>query len=107
MKILAKAIFTKLAVICFAVSLPIALRAQSTSANSGTVRGSVVDPSGAANDDSAENILQPGGRRLRIGAAQMDMVPGDDRHRWSPLCFLCVVRCDVMHRGMKTAAGGV
>src|SRR5262249_31018835 len=39
-----------------------------------------VDSPRAANDDAAENILEPRRGRLRIGAAQVDMVPGDDRH---------------------------
>jgi len=54
MKILAKAV-----VICLAVCFPIALRAQSTSANSGTVRGSVLDPSGAAIKGASVEIQNP------------------------------------------------
>src|SRR6202140_4246196 len=45
-----------------------------------------VDPAGAADDGAAENILKPGRGRLRVGAAQVDVIPGDDRHcrfsRW-------------------------
>src|SRR5580700_11394717 len=39
-----------------------------------------VDAPGAADDDAAEYILKPRRGRLRIGAAQMDVIPGDDRH---------------------------
>src|SRR6266403_924433 len=39
---------------------------------------------GATDDHAAEDIFKPGRRRLRIGTAQMDMIPRDDRHRRSP-----------------------
>src|SRR6266851_6830837 len=47
-----------------------------------------IDSPGAADDHAAENIFKPGGSRLRIGTAQVNMVPGDYRHRRSPLGFL-------------------
>src|SRR5690349_2139778 len=37
-----------------------------------------VDASRATNDGAAEHILEPSRGRLRIGAAQMDVIPGDD-----------------------------
>src|SRR5437660_7130015 len=43
-----------------------------------------VDAPGAADDNPAENVLKPGRGRLRIGAAQVDVIPGDDRHRGLP-----------------------
>src|SRR6266403_3688526 len=43
-----------------------------------------VDPPGATDDHAAEDIFKPGRRRLRIGTAQMDMIPRDYRHRRSP-----------------------
>src|SRR5436305_8105201 len=39
-----------------------------------------VDPPGAADDLAAEDVLQPGRGRLRVGAAQMNVIPGDYRH---------------------------
>jgi len=54
MKILARATF-----FCVALALPLSLRAQSTSANSGTVRGSVLDPSGAAIKGASVEIRNP------------------------------------------------
>src|ERR1700722_8004398 len=64
-----------------------------------------VDPPGATDDYAAEDILKPGSRRLRIGTAQMNMVPGHDRHHRSPLgCFLAlaVARSD-QFRGRRPA----
>src|SRR6185312_2108306 len=43
-----------------------------------------VDPSGTANDHAAQNIFEPGGRRLRVGTAQVDVIPGDYRHGGLP-----------------------
>src|SRR5713226_9551109 len=43
-----------------------------------------VDPPGATDDHAAEDIFKPGRSRLRIGTAQVDMIPGDYRHRRSP-----------------------
>src|SRR3954462_14399132 len=69
-----------------------------------------VDPSRCAHDLAAEDVPQPGRRGFRIGAAQMDVIPSDDRHfissrrvmawmqhvsppaRWPPLCDLPVIR---------------
>jgi hypothetical protein len=47
------------ALACLAVFFPVALRAQSTSANSGTVRGSILDPSGASIKGAAVEIQNP------------------------------------------------
>src|SRR5579859_15277 len=46
-----------------------------------------VDATRAADNDAAENILKPRRGCLRIGAAQMDMVPGNDRHSLVLPCF--------------------
>src|SRR5258706_1685191 len=43
-----------------------------------------VDPPGATDDHAAEDNFKPGRRRLRVGTAQMDMIPRDYRHRRSP-----------------------
>src|ERR1700722_3842299 len=48
-----------------------------------------VDTPGAADDLAAENIFEPGSHCLRIGTAQMNMVPGHCRHRW---CLHLAVR---------------
>ena len=42
-----------------------------------------VNPPGSADDLPAEDIFEPGRGRLGIGTAQVNMVPGDYRHR----CF--------------------
>src|SRR6266403_1446993 len=44
-----------------------------------------VDPPGATDDHAAEDIFEPGRGRLRVGTAQMDMIPGDYRHGCLPL----------------------
>src|SRR6266446_687313 len=43
-----------------------------------------VDPPGATDDHAAEDIFKPGRSRLRVGTAQVDMIPRDYRHRRSP-----------------------
>src|SRR5260221_1564847 len=43
-----------------------------------------VDPPGATDDHAAEDIFEPGRSRLRVGTAQVDMIPGDYRHCRSP-----------------------
>src|SRR3569833_3430235 len=46
-----------------------------------------VDPSRGVYDLATEDVAQPGCGRLRIGTAQMDVIPSDDWHfdvsRWS------------------------
>jgi hypothetical protein len=44
-----------------------------------------VDPPRATDDLTAENIFKPGGSRFGVGTAQMNVVPGDLRHFWSPM----------------------
>ncbi len=39
-----------------------------------------VDAAGAADDHAAEHVFEPGRGRLGIGTAQVDVIPGDDRH---------------------------
>ncbi|MGY4338205.1 hypothetical protein ACVWW3_003111 [Bradyrhizobium sp. LM2.9] len=39
-----------------------------------------VDPSRCVHDLATEDVPQPGRRSLRIGAAQMDVIPSDDWH---------------------------
>src|ERR1700742_5311662 len=44
-----------------------------------------VDSAGTADDLPTQDVAEPGGHCLRIGTAQVDMVPGDgDRHAGSP-----------------------
>src|SRR6266478_2604100 len=43
-----------------------------------------VDPPGAPDDYAAEDIFKPSRSRFRVGTAQVDMIPGDYRHRRSP-----------------------
>ncbi len=47
-----------------------------------------VDPPRATDDLASENVLQPCGGALGIGAAQMNMVPGDGRHLGLPILLL-------------------
>jgi len=39
-----------------------------------------IDALGPADDDAAEHVLEPGCHRLRIRAAQVNVIPGNDRH---------------------------
>src|SRR5947209_3871180 len=43
-----------------------------------------VDPPGATDDYAAEDIFKPDRSCFRVGTAQVDMIPGDYRHRRSP-----------------------
>src|SRR3977135_3006946 len=60
-----------------------------------------IDPAGAADDHAAQNILKPGRSRLRIGTAQVDVVPGHNRHGRSPrlatwrAAWQCAATCGV------------
>src|ERR1700757_3690268 len=49
-----------------------------------------IDPVRSADDDAAQDVLKPCRGRLRVGAAQMDMIPGDDWHGWLSRWFLRV-----------------
>src|SRR6185437_9320467 len=49
-----------------------------------------VDPPGTANDNAAQDIFEPGGRRLRVGTAQVDVIPSDYRHGGLPFGSLPV-----------------
>ena len=86
MKILARTSFAGVALICLAVSFPIALRAQSTSANSGTVRGSVVDPTGAAIKGASVEIQNPVSHYMQTvstddqGRFELDNIPYNNYH---------------------------
>src|SRR6266436_7653309 len=60
-----------------------------------------VDPSGAADDHAAEDIFKPGRRRLRVGTAQVDMIPGDYRHRRSPVCLPCATCREASRRRLR------
>jgi hypothetical protein len=62
-----------------------------------------VDPPGAADNDAAENIFEPSRGSLGIRTAQMDMIPGDDRHRFSPLILRAVRPARCVGRGMDAA----
>jgi Carboxypeptidase regulatory-like domain len=79
-------ILAKLVVICLAVSFPIALRAQSTSSNAGTIRGSVVDPSGAAIKGVAVEIQNPVSHYVKTaitdgqGRFELDNIPFNSYH---------------------------
>ena len=81
MKILARIVLA-----CLAASLPVLVRAQSTSANSGTVRGSVVDPSGAAIKGASVEIQNPvSGSNKKAqtdaeGKFELDNVPFNSYH---------------------------
>src|ERR1035438_4662099 len=81
MKILARIVLA-----CLAASLPFPVRGQSTSANSGTVRGSVVDPSGAAIKGASVEIQNPvSGSNKKAqtdaeGKFELDNVPFNSYH---------------------------
>jgi hypothetical protein len=47
-----------------------------------------IDTAGATDDLTTENVLEPGGCCLRIGTAQMNVVPGHYRHT-SPPMMIC------------------
>ena len=79
-------ILAKVALACLAVSFPSALRAQTTSSNSGTIRGSVVDPSGAAIKGVSVEIRNPvSGYNQKTqtdakGAFEFDNIPFNPYH---------------------------
>jgi hypothetical protein len=52
-------VFARATLVCLAVAFPLSIRAQSTSANSGTIRGSVLDPSGAAVKGASVEVQNP------------------------------------------------
>src|SRR5471032_123838 len=66
-----------------------------------------VDPPGATDDHATEDIFKPGCRRLRIRTAQMNMVPGHDRHRLSPLAVFLPLHAMrwPWHAAINLAAG--
>src|SRR5580658_5815211 len=86
MRLFAKRICVQVAFACLAASFPVALRAQSTSANSGTVRGSVLDPSGASIKGAAVEIQNPVSgfsKKTQTDAAgnfEVDNVPFNSYH---------------------------
>src|SRR5262249_24295060 len=53
-----------------------------------------VDAARTAHDLATEDIAQPGRGCLGVGAAQMNMVPGHNRHRGLPRFQPIVDRCD-------------
>ncbi len=79
-------ILPKVALICMAVSIPSVLRAQSTSSNSGTIRGSVVDPSGAAIKSASVEIQNPVSHYTQTavsddqGKFELDNIPYNSYH---------------------------
>src|SRR5712672_791972 len=60
-----------------------------------------VDPPGATDDHAAEDIFKPGRSRLRVGTAQVDMIPGDHRHRRSPVAFHAPLARQISRRPLR------
>jgi hypothetical protein len=79
-------ILAKIALACLAVSFPSALRAQSTSSNAGTIRGSVIDPSGAAIKGAVVEIQNPVSHYTQTtvtndqGKFEFDNIPFNNYH---------------------------
>src|SRR5579871_1221892 len=71
-----------------------------------------VDAPVPADDDAAEHVLEPGCHRLRIGRAQVNVIPGNDRHWFSPSGLRRAVSLNVgplvgrAHVATLTAASG-
>ena len=66
-----------------------------------------VDAAGATNNLPAEDVFKPGGHCLRIGTAQMNVVPGHYRHTFPPIDDFCAARGGLKERRYVARMGQV